>query len=951
MPTCTYPTRPRSRLHSLLIAGALAFFPVVSFAAEAKDPSNVTAAVAAEVKNGHLTVTASNEKFGDTAPGVPKKLRVEYRIGSDTFSREAPENGQIDVAAPAGQTLVVVKAVYGPADGSAAGNPGDVTEDPAAVLDVLPGFKIEHVLRSNGAKNGSWINMAKDAKGRLLLGGQRGQPITRVTIQDGKCIKDEVLHIPVSETMGMLFVDNVLYLDGNGKNGFGLYRCKDTKGDDSYDDVEFLREWHGGAGEHGAHALVLGPDRMLYAVCGNFTAIPKDLAPSSPHRVYGDDLALKRMEDGNGFGAGNLPPGGFVARMDLDGKNAELFSSGERNTYDIAFNADGELFGFDSDMEWDWGAPWYRPIRVFHSVRGGDQGFREGSGKWPEYYADSLPASVTIGIGCPTGVGFGSGARFPAKYQKAFYICDWTYGRLIAVHLKPNGATYGGSWENFVAPKSLHTKQRKTPLNMTDELIGEDGALYFITGGRGTVADLFRVSYTGSEPAAPVAASQLHDADGSEARELRHKLEAFNVKADPAAIDFAWPNLNSPDRFIRFAARLAIERNPVEGWQAKALAEKRTDAAFTALLALARLGSADTQPGIVKALTAFPAAKLSEDQLLAKLRVLEVSIARQGVPSGETAQMLIADVDPLYPAKTEFLNRELCQILLAVNAPNAVVRSVALIKAATTQEEQLTYVVDLRGIKSGWTMDLRRSYLSWWDNGRSAQHPAAVVQWFTDAGIGFNNGSSFKNLVAHALKDAKASMTPEEVAALGDLNQPQAVAKAPAEERKFVKEWTTADVQPLLDQVSKGRDFARGKSGFESGKCVLCHRYGDQGGSVGPDLTAVATRFKRQDILESITEPSKVLSEQYMNTVFTLKDGSVMVGRVTQDTETTVLIAQNPFVALTTPITKADIKSRELSKVSPMPSGLLNTFTKEEILDLLAYLESMGDPKHPNFGK
>jgi putative heme-binding domain-containing protein len=825
-------------------------------------------------------------------------------------------------------------------------------EDPATVLDVLPGFVIEHVLRSDGSKNGSWICMAKDANGRLLLGGQRGQPITRVTIRNGKCINSEILHIPVSETMGMLFVGDMLYLNGFGPNGFALYRCKDTRSDDSFDDVEFLRGWQGGAGEHGAHALVLGPDRMLYAVCGNFTYIPKDLAQSSPLRVYGDDLALKRMDDGNGFGAGNKPPGGFVARMDLDGKNIELFSSGQRNTYDIAFNADGELFGFDSDMEWDWGAPWYRPIRIFHSVRGGDQGFREGSGKWPEYYADSLPASVTIGIGSPTGVCFGYGARFPAKYQKALFVCDWTYGRLIAVHLKPNGATYGGTWENFVAPKSLHTKQRRTPLNMTGELIGDDGALYFITGGRGTVADLYRVTYMGSEAATPIAAGQLHDAEGGEVRDLRHKLETLNIKADPSAVDAAWPYLNSPDRFIRYAARLAIERNPVEEWQAKALAENRPDAAFTALLALARLGSADTQPAILlKVLTAFPVIKLREDQLLNMLRVIEVSIARQGIPSGEAAQLLVANLNPLYPAKTEYLNRELCQILLAASAPKAISKSVALMKAAPTQEEQLTYVVDLRNIKTGWTLDLRKSYLSWWDAGRSNQHPAGVVQWFTDAGIGFNNGSSLKNLVAHALKDAKASMSPEELAAIVDPSQSQVVAKVPVADRKFVKDWTTADLKPFLDQVGRGRDFERGKLGFVVGQCIMCHRYGDLGGSVGPDLTAVSTRFRRLDILESITEPSKVLSEQYMNTIFTLKDGSVMVGRVMQETDKTVQIAQNPFVPLTTPIITADIKSRDLSKISPMPTGLLNTFTKEEIFDLLAFLESMGDSKHQNFSK
>ena len=282
--------------------------------------------------------------------------------------------------------------------------------------------------------------------------------------------------------------------------------------------------------------------------------------------------------------------------MDLEGKNIELFSAGERNTYDIGFNADGELFGFDSDMEWDWGTPWYRPIHVFHAVRGGEHGFREGSAKWPDYYADGLPRTATIGIGCPTGVVFGTGAKFPAKYQKAFYVCDWTYGRLIAVHNTPHGASYTGTWENFVAPKSLHGKGGKTPLNLTDVVIGADGSLYFTIGGRGTQGSLFRVTYKGPEPAAPLAAGGLQDKDTAPARELRHKLEAFNVQADPAAVEFAWPHLNSPDRFIRYAVRLAIERNPVAEWQAKALAEKRPQAALTALLALARLALQTRSP-------------------------------------------------------------------------------------------------------------------------------------------------------------------------------------------------------------------------------------------------------------------------------------------------------------------------------------------------------------------
>ncbi len=940
------------RLNRSLLAVVAAGLLTTDFALAAKNPTDVTAKVSAAVKDESLSIPASNEMFGDTAQGVPKKLTVEYQAGDEKLTGEADEGGRIQISAPAGKKLIILKATYGPADGSSPANTASLTEAPGEVLDTLPGFKIEHVLQADGAKNGSWICLANDPKGRLLLGGQGGQPITRVTLQDGKSVKEEILQIPVTETMGMLFVDDVLYLNGSGSKGFGLYRCRDTNGNDSYSDVEFLREWAGGSGEHGAHGLVLGSDKMLYAVCGNFTGVPGDLVPGSPHRNYGDDLALKRMEDGNGFGAGAKPPGGYVVRMDLDGKNAELYSSGQRNNYDIAFNADGELFGFDSDMEWDWGNPWYRPVRAFHAVRGGDHGYREGSAKWPEYYADSLPATVNIGIGCPTGVVFGTGAKFPAKYQKAFYICDWTYGRLIAVHQTPKGATYTGSWENFVAPKSLKARSGKVPLNLTDVVIGGDGSMYFTVGGRGTQANLFRVTYTGSEAAAPLAAEDLHDRDGSAARGLRHTLESMNVAPDPATVAAAWPHLASADRSIRFAARLAVERNPAADWQAQALEEKQPDAAFTVLLALARVGTSGTQPAIIKALTAFPFSSLTEEQVLNKLRVITVSIARQGVPAGEAAKMVLAEVNPLYPAKSEDVNRELCQILLALNAPGVVSRTVTLLRAAATQEEQVTYVTALRNIKTGWTENLRRDYLSWWNGGRSSQHPLQVVKWFTDAGVNFNNGASFDGFVNHALEEAKATMTPAEIAVMGDLTKVQSAIKAPTEARAFVREWTTAELQPLLDKAGRGRDFARGKAAFASAQCILCHRYGDQGGAAGPDLTNVATRFKRQDLLESISEPSRVLSEQYMMTVFTMKDGTVTAGRISQENADTAVVMTNPFdTATTTTISKTDIKSRELSKVSLMPPGLLNTFKEDEILDLLAYLESMGDEKHPNFSR
>jgi putative heme-binding domain-containing protein len=818
-------------------------------------------------------------------------------------------------------------------------------------LETLPNFKVELIRTADPATEGSWISIAKDPQGRLLLGAEKKEPISRLTIKDGKVVQAEILKIPLSEAMGMLFAFDSFYINGqghapDGRPVFGLFRCRSTKGDGDYDQVEFLREWKGGSGDHGAHAILLNPDKKhLNVVCGNFTDVPADALPSSPHRNYADDLALPRAEDSNGFGAGRKPPGGFVVRMDPDGGHCELFASGERNTYDVAFNHDGELFGFDSDMENDWGTPWYRPIRVFHAISGADHGFREGASKWPEYYPDSLPASVTVGIGCPTGVAFGEGAKFPAEYQRAFFIEDWSYGRLIAVHLTPDGASYGGTWENFLAPKSLHGSGAKTPLNMTAIVIGDDGAMYFTTGGRHSQGALYRITYTGPEPTTP---ADLHDTKDAEARALRHELEAFDGHPDAGAVDFAWPQLSSTDRFLRYAARIAIESQPIGQWKFRALAETNPAAALTALLAVARLGGPESQADLFEALAKFPLSQIkSEEQQLEKLRVIEISLSRQGKPAADLAAPLIAELSPAYPAKTIPLNRELCQILLALDAPGAITRTLDLVTAAPTVEEQFTYIFHLRTIANGWTPELRRRYFTWWTaRGNAAQHPDYLLRWFPEAGRQYSDGSSFNGFLVKTRRAAVSNVPPQDLAALQPVldswAEPLPTLRKSKKQRGFVQDWKMADLEPDLGQAAHGRNFAQGQDAVFGVQCLMCHRMGDDGGAVGPDLTAVASRFSPRDILESIIEPSKVISEQFANTDFVLKNGNTVSGRVISETGDKIVVRPSMLAPETQEIGKADIKSRELSKVSPMPPGLLNMLTKQEILDLIAYFEAAG---------
>jgi putative heme-binding domain-containing protein len=751
--------------------------------------------------------------------------------------------------------------------------------------------------------------------------------------------------------MGLCYAHDSLYVNGHGPNGTGLYRLVDENRNDQFDakEVRFLKKFQG-EGEHGYHAVVEGPDKMIYVMNGNHTKVPDGVSPDSPHRNYQEDLLLPRQWDAGGHAVGILAPGGYIVRTDRDGKKWELMLAGFRNSYDFDFNADGEIFTFDSDMEWDWGMPWYRPTRINHCVSGAEFGWRSGTGKWPDYYPDSLPTAVDIGIGSPTGVKFGTKSKFPEKYRNALYAMDWSYGRIIAVHLQPRGSSYTGNYESFVKGK---------PLNVSDLEFGADGALYFITGGRGTQSGLYRVSHAGqASRLSQTSEDRVQEKSAAESRVLRRKLEAFHGKKGPKAIDFAWPHLSSPDRFIRYAARIAIEHQDVNLWKDRALAEKNPDAGLTALLALARCGGKETQNELLGAMKNFPLNTLTEEQKLAKLRVIGLSFIRQGRPSPAMATLAIEKLNAVYPAPTEAMNRELSQLLIYLGAPDVISKTLALFDKAPTIEEQAHYIFHLRNVKSGWTLEQRKKYFEWFTkarvSGKPAQHSPELVQWFKDVERDYSDGASYPKFLVNIRKDALATLTSSERTALQPvieayLNTPP---WKPTKDRKFVKEWTVSDLEGRLGEVGSGRDFKSGKHAFNDAQCVLCHRFGNEGGSVGPELTGVFSKYSRRDILESLLEPSKVVSDQYQNFNVFKKDGDDVSGRIIDENAERIIVLPNMLAPETTvEVRTADIERREPSKVSAMPSGALNNFTAEEILDLLAYLESVGKPGAANFKK
>src|SRR5207248_460995 len=185
--------------------------------------------------------------------------------------------------------------------------------------------------------------------------------------------------------------------------------------------------------------------------------------------------------------AGILAPGGTIWRLDHEGKNMSLVAAGFRNHFDAAFSPRGELFTFDSDMEWDEALPWYRAVRVCHCPPGADFVWRTGAANTPDYYIDSLPPIAETGRGSPVGLEFYDHNAFPAKYRGAFFMADWAIGVIFAAHLERDGASYKTKVERFCAG---------APMNVTDLGVGPDGALYFTMGGRGSQGGVYRIVHT-----------------------------------------------------------------------------------------------------------------------------------------------------------------------------------------------------------------------------------------------------------------------------------------------------------------------------------------------------------------------------------------------------------------------------------------------------------------------
>jgi len=908
---------------------------------------------------------------------------------------------------------------------------------------VLEGFEVEAVASDDLL--GSVVNLSFDHLGRPVVALEHGG--IQILIDgdgDGSYDAMEEFSSEVQTAHGMHYLGpGDLLVNSKGPQKTGLYRLTDLDGDDQADEVKLIAASRGQIGEHGPHAIRTGIDGSLYVMYGNHSFPDVSIDPLSPSRGLQEDHLLDRYLDPRGHANTVWAPAGTLNRLDLDQNQWSQVNGGFRNAFDFDIDEQGEIFTFDSDMEWDFGLPWYRPIRVLHCTPGADYGWRTGSGKFPESYPDTLPGIESLGRGSPVGIAFYHHNTYPEKYRGALFLGDWSRGRILVSFPKEKGASFSSSSIDFV---------QGHPLNVTDLDIGPDGFLYFATGGRSTTGGLYRVTWKGTDRNSPrdkttgLAAAleqpmhrsawgrhrisgvreklgaawgtellkvvsdkqaaprtrlralellqvmgprpdvellrSLATDESPEARAasvlllgthalkhtysillqslqdgdplvLRRACEALlrsglrndtQIEQEDLLLTRLFALLDQPDRFVRYAARLALQRLPRDSWAPMVLGDsikQHPHRALEGLLALVHTQTTrDDADSIFGKLLEY-SDSLPDDALLhSYLRVCQLALVRDPVVGKDHRVPFISKVGPRllnrYPSKKHLLDREL-EFLLAYMQPEGSIQALLdQLQPGRSQEDEISTVYALREIRNGWNPQLRERLVDWFERGREIAGAASMV--------GF---------IENLWQDTLALLEPDERRRAEDGKE-RYLAEQAQRARELMAEVNSEKVEEHnpLSQMSfeelngyfefspmsyEDGDVDRGRIVFRRAKCANCHVFGNEGRGGGPDLSTAVKRFRRGEILESIMYPSRVISDQYTGVVVDLKKNETVTGMVAGESEISLILitANGERIKLD----KKDILEKRVSQLSIMPEDLLDTMGLTDLVDLFAFLE------------
>jgi len=351
----------------------------------------------------------------------------------------------------------------------------------------------------------------------------------------------------------------------------------------------------------------------------------------------------------------------------------------------------------------------------------------------------------------------------------------------------------------------------------------------------------------------------------------------------------------------------------------------------------------DMRDKLLQAMIKIDLNHLDQTSLLTYQRTLQIILSRFGRPSDVTVDQLVAKIDPLFPSNSAEMNWLLCETLAWLESPTLAEKAIAMIQSVPTQEEQMQYARSIRFLKKGWTDQLKEEYFN----------------WFLKA-ANYRGGASFAKFVEFIRDDAVASLSEAQKESLAEILAKKPEKKSALENLGEVfkgrpsNEWQLDELALAAQTGMHGRDFVNGRTMFAAAGCYACHRFQNQGGMTGPDLTTAGRRYSTRDLLDQVIHPSKVINDQFSSVTVLTNDGIVHNGVIVNlgqkgDGGNIVLNTDlaDPWERVS--INRDEIDEMMVSKTSPMPAGLFSRMTQDEILDLTAYLISGGDAEHECF--
>ncbi len=819
--------------------------------------------------------------------------------------------------------------------------PGLLAAAPASPgFDTSSDFQVRPIL-SGLPDQGAWLSLAPDSLGRFFVSTEKGGLLrltlpTDILTSDAPDIMVETMGSRITETGGMAWGRDSLYVSGEGPSGPGVYRVWDKNGNGTFEagEEDVLIRLKAG-GPRGPHGLAFGPNGDLYLANGHETTNMATPSPASPYRRQIEGTPLPRLEDPNGLSARVKAPAGHILRHDFATRDTEVFAGGLNNPGILTFNEKGDLFTVDPENSRDRGLPWWRPTRVVHVMAGGEYGWRAGSAPWPDRWRDQNAPAGDIGLGEGTGAAFCNHDGFSVKYRGSLFVAEGRSGRIQAVSLREEGSSYAVEKnENVVRPSPGEAKA------IGSLSFGPGGSLYFIATGPGAVSTLFVLTLTGEK-----LPSSSYVPPEQALRGMRREMEKLSATPQPKWLDSVWINQAQKNcNHVALAVRRALEALPVDLWRKRALAEDDAAKALPALLALTRAdrdsrGRSDIYESLIRQL---PRCEDGPERIRA-LRILTSARERLGEPKADNAQALRLALRPWLSLDEPGVLLDTAAHLVALDDETVTPVCVPFLASGRlTRQEGLALVVSLAAAKGSLPQEQALPLLCYLDRPwQEADLPEMLVKESRELKLAPAAGANAAQYLHH-LKLKVISRLPRDASGLADAAAGELAARLAqaAEASSLVARtgqmWNAGDCELLATPPAGYPASAeRGRVIFHAARCSVCH---DRAKPSAPPLEGLPARLGAAGAMEAILAPSRRLVPGHSFATLRLTDGTEVSGRILLDASDKVVLQPSLELPGTLTFAPDKVSARTASTRPGMPEGLLNGLSREKIADLMAYL-------------